>query len=56
MLNKAGITPAKLQEYMRQGWLMAGLPLDDMQNAWGSIAADYISEAAELENDEATDD
>ncbi|MCP4242726.1 MAG: hypothetical protein GY772_19390 [bacterium] len=41
---------------LRQGWPMANLPLDDMQNAWGSIAADYIREAAELEDDEATDD
>ena len=41
-LNKAGLTPEKLERYMAQGWPVEALPTAEINHRWAITAADYM--------------
>jgi hypothetical protein len=55
LLNKAGLTPEKLQSYMAQGWPADALPADEINYQWASIDADYMMSIAGYSDTDDTD-
>jgi hypothetical protein len=46
LLNKAGLTPEKLQSYMEHCWPVDALPADEINYQWASVDADYMMSIA----------